>query len=575
MKSIHKGHAVSQGIGIGRVYIYKQYIPQIEKEIIDSTLVEKEIDIYKSIRESAHIEISKIKHFLQDKNDIKSFIFDAHLEMVDDQVVIEEIHTQIREKHFSHRYAIRVIFDKYIDLLSQVDDILIKERIADLKDVRNRLLRIADGIPESNLSLLDQPSVIIAQDLYPSDTATLDRINVQAIITEVGGVTSHTAIIAKSYEIPAILGVDHILNEVKQNEWMIVDATAENIITNPDLDTIEVYKNKQKDYLFKQEIVKRYINTKPMTKDGTIIDLSLNIGSVSQEILENEQFVDGIGLFRSEFLYMENTQMPSEDFQFEVYKKILEKFKQKPVVLRTLDIGGDKVLSYLDMPKEDNPFLGNRAIRLSFTHQELFKIQLRAALRASIYGNLWLMFPMVGSIDDIYQIKEILESVKTDLIKNKIAFNKDFKFGIMIEIPSIIMVADHVAEIVDFASIGTNDLCQYLTAVDRMNPLVSKYYQSYAPSMFRIIKMAVDTFNKAGKPISVCGESGGDLIAAPVLIGLGIRKLSMNNASIPYIKRMITTHTIDEFEMIASHVITLKTEKEVIDYINSHLESEE
>lgn len=575
MKSIQKGKTVSHGIGIGRAYIYKQYVPQIEKEIIESNLIDQEIDKYSKIKENARIEISKIIKLLQEKGDTKSFIFDAHIEMVDDPVVAEEIKTLILDKHFSVQYAIKVIFEKYISLLFQVDDILIRERVIDLKDVRNRLLRISEGIDESNLSSLDQPSIIIAHDLYPSDTATIDRNNVQAIITEVGGMTSHTAIIAKSYEIPAILGVDHLFEQINQNEWIIVDANKGNIIINPDMETIEEYKNKQKEYLFRQEITKRYLNVKALTKDSTKIEVSLNMGSASQEELDYEQFVDGVGLFRSEFLYMERKQMPSEDQQFEVYKKTLEKFKQKPVILRTLDIGGDKELSYLKMPREDNPFLGNRAIRLSFAHPEMFKTQIRAALRASVYGNLWLMFPMVGSMDDIHQIKTILEEVKADLDKHKIKYNPKYKFGIMIEIPSIILVADHVAEAVDFASIGTNDLCQYLTAVDRMNPIVSKYYQSYAPSMFRVIKMAIEAFDKANKPISICGESGGDIIAAPVLIGLGLRKLSMNGSSIANIKRMITSHSLSEFENIAKHVLSLKTESEIVEYITSQMIFEE
>ncbi len=575
MKTIQKGNLVSKGIGIGRAYIYKQYIPQINEEIIDISLVGQELEKFISTKQQAFLEIEKIQKLLEDKNDDKAEIFDAHLEILSDAAVIKEINTLIKDKHYSFRYAIKTVYDKYIHMLLQVDDLLMGERVADLKDVRNRLFRISDGVEESNLSLLNQFSIVIAQDLYPSQTATLDRENVQAIITEVGGMTSHTAIIAKSYEIPAILGVDHVFDDIKQNDWMIVDAINGKIMINPNNETIEKYKNMQKDYLFKQEIVKRFVGIKPVTRDGIKIDVDLNIGSASQEELENEPFVDGIGLFRSEFLYMESTQMPTEDAQFEVYKKTLEKFKMKPVVLRTFDIGGDKDLDYLKLPKEDNPFLGNRAIRLSFNYIEMFKTQLRAALRASVFGNLWLMFPMVGSLDDIYKIQAILEDVKKELNDQKIKYNPSFKFGIMIEIPSIIMVADHVAEIVDFASIGTNDLCQYLLAVDRMNPMVSNYFQSYAPSMFRVMKMAIDAFNKAGKPLSVCGESGGDLIAAPVLLGMGMRKLSMNNSSVAGIKKMITSHQMSELEDIANHVLSLKTEDEVVKYVQSKLSSEE
>ncbi|MBU1141856.1 MAG: phosphoenolpyruvate--protein phosphotransferase [Firmicutes bacterium] len=575
MKSIQKGHVVSKGIGIGRAFIYKQYTPHIQLEMINPVEIEKELEAYEKTKNQAHLEIAKVKRFLEEKNDEKAKIFDAHLEILNDIMVVEKISKQINEMHYSYRYAIKNVYDEFIELISQVDDLLIRERVLDLKDVRNRLLRISEGIAESDLSLLNQPSVIVAHDLYPSDTATIDRKNVQAILTEVGGVTSHTAIIAKSYEIPAILGIDYLLKEIKDNEWMIVDANHGNIIINPDMDTIENYKNKQKDYLFKKEISEKYIGVKSVTKDGIKIEVTLNIGSASTEELENEPYVDGIGLFRTEFLYMENTQMPNENQQFEVYKKTLVSFKQKPVILRTLDIGGDKELSYLEMPNEVNPFLGNRAIRLCFDHMDMFKTQLRAALRASVFGNLWLMFPMVGSMDDIYRIKSIIEEVKVELTKQKIQYNPAFKIGVMIEIPSIIMIADHVAEEVDFASIGTNDLCQYMTAVDRMNPNVSQYFQNYSPSMFRVIKMAIDAFDKVKKPISICGESGGDLIAAPVLIGLGMRRLSMNKSSIASIKQLIITHTIEELEELAIHVISLKTEKQVIDYINSRIKIEE
>ncbi|PKK97382.1 MAG: phosphoenolpyruvate--protein phosphotransferase, partial [Tenericutes bacterium HGW-Tenericutes-3] len=541
MKSIQKGHAVSNGIGIGRVCIYKQYVPKINQSLINTIAVDQELIRFTQVYEKARKEIRKIKKFLLGKNEHQSMIFDAHLEMLNDQTVNQEIKAKIEKDLFSLPYAIYTVFSKYIDMLSQADNDFLKERAADLIDVKNRLLRICDGVEESNLSILDEPSIIVARDLFPSDIATIDRNNIQAIITEVGGVTSHAAIIAKSYEIPAIFGVGRFFDEVKYNDTLIVDAIGGVIITNPDYMTIEKYKNKQKDYMFKQEIVKRFIGSRPVTSDGKKIDVALNIGSVDAEELEFEPFVDGVGLFRSEFLYMASSQMPTEEEQFLVYKKGIEAFKKKPFVLRTLDIGGDKGLSYLKMEKEENPFLGNRGVRLCFDHMDMFKTQLRAALRASVYGDLWLLFPMVGSMDDIYRLKTILAEVKENLTKEKIEFSSSVKFGIMIEVPSIVMIADHVAKEVDFASIGTNDLCQYINAVDRMNPLVNQYFQNYSPSMFKFIKMVVDSFEKVGKPVSVCGESGGDLIAAPVLIGLGISKLSMNHSSIASIKRLIVT----------------------------------
>lgn len=575
MSVISKGNAVSKGIGIGFAYLYKQYVAVKTETLILESQVDSEVLKYQKTRAQAEREIEGIRQFLEDKKDEKSKIFTAHLDILNDVAIAEEIENFIRNEKYSYPYAIHSVYDMFIGMLSAVEDDLIKERVADLKDVRNRLIRISDNVEEANLARLSRPSIIFAEDLYPSDTATIDRTMVEAIVTEVGGQTSHTAIIAKSYEIPAILGVDQVMHQVKHGDFIIVDAIANKIIINPEPIVIETYQQKQKAYRAKLELTKAYLDQKPITKDNIKVEVSINIGSASQDELSFEKYVDGVGLFRSEFLYMENTHMPTEEEQFVVYKKALEAFGKKPLILRTLDIGGDKELSYMTLPKEENPFLGSRAIRLCFDHMDVFKTQLRAALRASIYGNLWLMFPMVGSLDDVHQIKEVVESVKSELDLDGIPYSANHKIGIMIEIPSIILVADHVAKEVDFASIGTNDLCQYLTAVDRMNPLVSKYYQSYSPSMFRIIKMAVDAFNVHHKPISVCGELGGDPVAAPVLLGLGMRKLSMSKTSVPLIKKIITTHEMNEFTEVAQHVLNLKTEKEVIEYVKSRLNLED
>lgn len=569
MKYIKQGHAVSKGIGIGHAFVYKRYSPVKKVELIDESHIDTVFARYHDIIQKTHDEIEHIRVLLEQKGDEKAKIFRAHLDILHDVALEEMIEQYIKQEKYAIQYAVHEAFDMFIEMLSQVEDDLIRERVADLKDVKNRILRIEEGLPETNLSRLSQPSIIIADDLYPSDTATLDRTYVEALITEVGGVTSHTAIIAKSYEIPAILGVEGMMHLVEHGKMVIVDAIKGEIIIEPDQETIELYQKKKEEYQRKQTILKTYLPIKPITRDQKKIDVTLNIGSASEEELSFVPYVDGVGLFRSEFLYMENDHLPTEDEQYEVYMKALKAFGEKPVILRTLDIGGDKELSYLSLPKEDNPFLGCRAIRLCFEHPEILQTQLKAALRASIYGNLWLMFPMVGSIDDIEKIHLAVDQAKKDLSEQHVLFKSDVKIGVMIEIPSLILIADEVAKMVDFASIGTNDLCQYLTAVDRLNPLVSSYYQSYSPAMFRIIKMAIDAFDKEGKPISVCGELGGDSIAVPILLGLGMKKISMAKSSVARVKKVITSYAMSDFKKASEHVLTLKKEKDVVDYVKS------
>lgn len=567
MKTLNQGQNVSLGIGIGKAYIYKRYESKVKEAYIDEKKATQTFEKYLKTKASAMIEIQKIYDFLEAQNDDKAKIFRAHLDIVDDVAIDDEISENIKENHYDCGYAIDTVYDMFIEMLSQVEDELIRERVADLKDVKLRLLRILDGVTESNLALLDEDSIVIANDLYPSDTATIDRARVKGIVTEVGGKTSHTAIIAKSYEIPAILGVNDAVNIIKHDDVIILDAISNQIIINPDEKTLKSYKVKQEKANLDRQKIKEYLDKTSETKDSVKVELGLNIGSANDEELSFEPYVDGVGLFRTEFLYMESDSMPSEDKQFTVYKKALSRFGEKPVILRTLDIGGDKTLKYMELPKEDNPFLGKRAIRLCFDHMDMFKTQLRAALRASVYGNLWLMFPMVGSVDDIIRLREVFNEVKKELDEKNIAYKNDVKFGVMIEIPALIMIADIVADIVDFASIGTNDLTQYLTAVDRMNPDITSYYQNYAPSIFRTMKIAADSFNKANKPLSVCGELGGDLIGAPLLIGMGIKKLSMNQSSIAPIKQMIGQYTLDELQKMSRKALKMHQEVDIKKYV--------
>ncbi|MCD7908049.1 MAG: phosphoenolpyruvate--protein phosphotransferase, partial [Clostridium sp.] len=433
-----------------------------------------------------------------------------------------------------------------------------------------RLLRGCDGVAEVNLGALTEPVIVVAQDLFPSDTASLKRDMVQAIVTEVGGATSHTAIIARSYEIPALLGVGGAMDLLEDGQIVGVDAIDGVLATDLSAPEIAALEDKARAYRVHAEETRKYQGVEPVTGDGVRIEVELNIGSASPEELEGACCTDGVGLFRSEFLYMGRDTLPGEDEQTEIYSRVLKAFEGRPVTLRTLDIGGDKKLDCLELPKEENPFLGNRALRLCFTYPDIFKTQLRAALRAAVDGDLWVMFPMVGSMDDIRRAKAAVQEAREEL-KAEGKPCGDIKIGIMIEIPSIALIADLAVREVDFASIGTNDLCQYATAVDRMNPAVSQYYQKYHPAMFRLIRGVVETFNKAGKPICVCGELGGDELAAAVLVGLGMRRLSMGRACVAQTKKMITNMTIGRAREMALRVCDMETADEIQAYLTNEL----
>jgi len=566
-----KGNAVSEGLALGPIFIYSPFSVTVSENFCEKALVNENLSKYEETKKRAGQELKDVCQKMQKEDPEKAKIFVAHQDILNDEAVNEEIIESIRDDYLSPDWAIQKTYDKFAKMLKKAPDPLIRERAADLEDVRGRLLRIWYGAPESNLSILTEPVVIAAHDLLPSDTATLDRGNVLAILTEIGGSTSHSAIIARGYEIPAILGVPDLLKCVRDGQAAIIDAQNGIIELDPDTEEIKKFKERKKIYIEQLAEIKAYLGVEPLTADGERIDIGLNIASADEEEMRGENYTDFVGLFRTEFLYMGRSDLPAEEEQFEIYKRVLRAYGSRPVTLRTLDVGGDKTLFCLNLPKEDNPFLGNRALRLCFSHSDIFKTQLRAALRASVYGNLWLMLPMVGSIDDIRRAKSLLEEVRADLSAGGIPYSDCLKLGIMVEIPSIAVIADLAAREVDFASIGTNDLCQYLTAADRMNPEVAPYYQIYHPALFRLVGQVVSAFNSAGKPICVCGEMGGDRLAAAALVGLGMRKLSMGFASVAKIKKLLAGLTIRKAEEIAETVVSLQTAGEVEAYLRKNL----
>jgi len=565
---IIKGNPVSPGIVLGKIFVYEKPSGQnlVRREYFETGGEEAELSLFNVAMETALGELDAVIARLEaDGAPDKAKIFEAHKELLTDEELLENIEQSIVNDKKLPEFAVDEAFDEFIELLGNAGDALIAERTADLRDVRDRLLRVLWGGAEVNLSRLDGPVIIAAYDLLPSDTATLDRENVLGIITETGGATSHTAIIANSYNIPAILGVGEAIKMLKNGMFAGMDAITGEIFLEPDAEEIlrlEAKACRAKEIAAEEA---KFAGLTATTKDGTRFDTGINIGSA--EKIPAYAYCDFVGLFRTEFLYMDNDHLPGEDEQFEAYRRVMENAAGKPVTLRTLDIGGDKTLSYMELPKEENPFMGKRALRLCLDRTDIFRDQLRAAIRAAVFGEMWIMLPMVGSLDDIRRAREFFDNVKTGLDADGIPRGEP-KFGIMIEIPSIAAVADLAAGEVDFASIGTNDLCQYLCAADRMNPAVDEYYQSFSPAMVRILGTVAEAFDKLQKPLSVCGEMAGDVAGAILLAGLGYRKLSMSGGKLARVKAALSRITISEAEEAARAAKIARTQAEVMSIVD-------
>jgi len=560
-----QGKGVAAGAAIGKVYIYNQKSNTPRQGVISAAEAVSHLDRYLKIKTEALLELDKLKFSIQKADPAKAAIFDAHKEIVEDIIINEEIPAKIKNDCCPGDWAIYQVYENILGVFKKTPDPLIAERAADFDDVRALLLRLWSGEKNEGLSNLKEPVIIAARELKPSDTAAMDRDNVLAIITETGGITSHAAIIAKSYGIPAVLGIEGLLGKVKQDQLAAVDSGAGTVILDPDNGTVREFNVKSGVFQRDRQDAAAYLEKEGRTSCGERIDIGLNISSANDDELKAARFVDSAGLFRTEFLFM--GKLPSEEDQFAVYRKVLECFGERQVTLRTLDIGGDKQVPWADIKREENPFLGNRGIRFCFSNPDIFKTQIRAALRASVYGNLAIMLPMIGSIEDIRAAKAVIAEVNAQLKKEKIKTG-DYKIGIMIEVPGIALVSGMAAKEADFASIGSNDLCQYLCAADRMNSAVENYYQQYHPAMWRIIKEIADAFAKENKPVSICGELGSDPAAVPALIGLGLRKLSMGAASVAPVKRVVAGLSIEKAQDTAGKVLKLSTAQEIKQFLS-------
>jgi len=563
-----KGNAVSPGVAIGPVYLYEKYSGEVQEAYCKPGSEADEQARFEKAQAKALRELDLLIAGCGDKE--QAAIFVAHREMIEDEEILDMIAEDIKSSKTAE-WAMYNAYSEFIDLMEKAPDALIAARAADLRDVRYRLLRILRKEQEQNLSALPRPCVIVAKDLFPSDTATLDRANVLAIVTEQGGATSHTAIIANSYRIPAVTGAENCTTLLPAKAIIGVDAVSGEVFLQPDEKERAALLEKREMHLKQQALHNGYLGKPAVLPDGTSYEIGINIGGAYS--LDDFEYCDFVGLFRTEFLYMQSSNMPCEEQQYQAYCKVIEAARGRVLTLRTLDIGGDKTIPYMQLPEELNPFLGLRALRLCFAHPELLHIQLRAALRAAALGPIWIMLPMVGSMEDIYAAKAMVDEVKSELNTQGITYGK-VKLGIMVEIPAIAAIADLAVAEVDFASIGTNDLCQYLSAADRMNPAVDSYYQSFSPAMVRTLDNVISVFNQAAKPVSVCGEIAGDPRGALLLCSLGLRKLSMDPSKIAGVKAALAGIKAQEMEILRVNVKNAVTQSEVIALLDKALTSQ-
>jgi phosphoenolpyruvate-protein phosphotransferase (PTS system enzyme I) len=562
-----QGIAASNGIAIAKAYKLVEPDFSFEKKTVAAPA--EEVARFQSALQKSKAELEQIRdHAGTALGADKAAIFDAHLLVLSDPELISPIEDKINTENVNAEHALKETADMFIGMFESMDNEYMKERAADIRDVTKRVLAHLLGIQIPNPSMIAEEVVIVAEDLTPSDTAQLNRQFVKGFTTNIGGRTSHSAIMARSMEIPAVVGTKTATEEINNGDLVVVDGLKGEVHFNPTPEVLEVYKKTQEDFEKQKAEWAKLVNEKSVTADGHHVELAANIGTPKdlKGVVENGG--EGIGLYRTEFLYMDRDQLPTEEEQFTAYKAVLEGMAGKPVVVRTLDIGGDKELPYLNLPKEMNPFLGFRAIRLCLEEQDIFRTQLRALLRASVHGNLKVMFPMIATLVEFREAKAMLEEEKAKLVNEGIQVADHIELGIMVEIPSTAVLADQFAKEVDFFSIGTNDLIQYTMAADRMNQQVSYLYQPYNPSILRLVKMVIDAAHKEGKWAGMCGEMAGDETAIPLLLGLGLDEFSMSASSILKARSLIRNLNKSDMENLASTVLNMSTTEEVVEAVN-------
>ncbi|MDO5375841.1 MAG: phosphoenolpyruvate--protein phosphotransferase [Staphylococcus rostri] len=563
MSELIKGIAASDGVAIAKAYMLVE--PDLSYSHTTTEDPAGEVQKFNNALNNAKVELTKIRNNAEEQlGPDKAAIFDAHLLVLDDPELINPIESMIKDDSASAPHALTEVTQNFITIFESMDNEYMKERAADIRDVSKRVLAHILGVELPNPSIVDESVIIVAHDLTPSDTAQLNKQYVQGFVTNIGGRTSHSAIMSRSLEIPAVVGTKAVTQSVQNGDMIIVDGLTGDVIINPSQDEVRAYQQKRDMFFEDREALKQLRDEATTTIDGKHVELAANIGTPNDLEGVKNNGAEGIGLYRTEFLYMGRDNMPSEDEQFEAYKKVLEEMDGKRVVVRTLDIGGDKELPYLNLPEEMNPFLGYRAIRLCLDQPDIFRPQLRALLRASVYGKLNIMFPMVATVQEFRDAKALLLEEKENLKSEGVEVSDDIELGIMVEIPSTAALADVFAKEVDFFSIGTNDLIQYTMAADRMSERVSYLYQPYNPSILRLVKQVIDASHAEGKWTGMCGEMAGDETAIPLLLGLGLDEFSMSATSILKARRQIKGLSTTEMTQLADRAMNCATVDEVV-----------
>ncbi|MBI2571879.1 MAG: phosphoenolpyruvate--protein phosphotransferase [Candidatus Schekmanbacteria bacterium] len=567
-----KGIGVSPGIAIAKAMVLESQSILVRRNDLPANAVEPEIARFREAVQLSKTQLLAVKQRLAEDVGLEhAYIFDAHLTMLDDLTFTGQVENRIRSELVNAEHALHDTIRHFTGFFATIDDPLIRERGSDINDVGNRILLNLAGERRRSLANLEFEAAIVAKDLAPSDTATMNRRKVRGLVTMVGGKTSHSAIMARALEIPAVVGVDGLLDVVRNGDAIILDGLHGDVVVRPSNDTFQRYLERQRRYKYFERELLRGIELPTITTDGYTMRIAANI-ELMQEISSVTLYrARGIGLYRTEFLFMNRAVLPSEDEQYETYTQLVKAIQPDPVVIRTLDLGGDKFLSSFSMPKGVKGLSGLRAIRLSLSQVDMFKAQLRAILRASAHGNAKIMFPMISGVGELKAAKEVLESAKEDLTRAGIAFGANVPLGVMIEVPSAAVAADILAREVDFFSIGSNDLIQYTLAIDRISEEVAYLYEPLHPAVLRLIRHVIDVAHRQGIWVAMCGEMASDPTAAVVLLGMGLDEMSMNPVSIPRIKRVIRSVSFQECADLAEEVLLSSTAQEAQDLIRRRI----